>query len=720
MIPVDAPAWSRGLNPEQRRAVDHDGGPLLVVAGAGTGKTRMLVSRLARLLEAGTRPERVLLVTFSRRAAAELVRRAGQLVEPGLAGRVEAGTFHSVAHQVLRRHGAALGMGEAWSVLGGGDARDLWALVRSPVAEGRGRRFPRTETIAALYARVVSTQVPLDQTVARHFPWCSEDIDGLAEVFDAYRDRKRRQHLLDFEDLLLCWRAAVADPVVGPVLAGAYDHVLVDEYQDTCVLQSDVLRALRATDRRITVVGDDAQSIYSFRAATVRNIMDFPVHFPGATVVTLERNYRSTAPILALANAVIADAGEGHRKQLWTSETGGVRPVLATCPDQQSQADAVAGSILELYESGVGLREQAVLFRSAHHSDLLEVELARRRIPFRKFGGLRFLEAAHVRDLLAFLRLLDNPYDELAWSRVLGLADGVGPAGARRIAAALGVAGGSDAPGGAGVAAVAGAPGVAGPARSPGGPGVSGSAGTDPLERFCADPVAGVPARARDDLVSIAHALGECRPEGLGAGAQVERLRVTLEPLVRRRYDRAEARLADLDALARLAGTSSSRAALVAELTLDPPSSTGDLAGAPDLDDDWITLSTVHSAKGGEWDALHLIHAADGAFPSDLATRDAEGVDEERRLFYVALTRARRHLHVYAPLRYHHGDPAGSSDRHGYAQRTRFLPPALDPLMEHRAVRSALDRPGGLGSGAGLALPEPATTVVDRQLRDLW
>jgi len=693
VFPVDVPAWSQGLNPEQRQAVEHDGGPLLVVAGAGTGKTRMLVSRLARLLEGGTQPERVLLVTFSRRAAAELVRRAGQLVGPGPAGRLQAGTFHSVAHQVLRRHGTALGMGEAWSVLGGGDAADLWALVRGPVAEGHGRRFPRTETVAAIYSRVVSTQVPLDQTVARHFPWCSEDLDGLAEVFDAYRDRKRRHHLLDFEDLLLCWRAALSDPVVGPVLAGAYDHVLVDEYQDTCVLQSDVLRALRATDSRITVVGDDAQSIYSFRAATVRNIMDFPVHFPGATVVTLERNYRSSAPILALANAVIAGAGEGHRKQLWTSETGGVRPVLATCPDQGSQAEAVAGSVLELYESGVALRDQAVLFRSAHHSDLLEVELARRRIPFRKFGGLRFLEAAHVRDLVALLRILDNPYDELAWSRVLGLADGVGPAVARRVATGLGVAG------------------------EPGG---TGSAGNDPLDRFCADPVAGAPCRAHGDLVAIGSALGECRSEGLGAGATVERLRQALEPLIRRRYDHPEARLADLDALARLAGSSSSRAALVAELTLDPPSSTGELAGPPEVDDDWITLSTVHSAKGGEWEAVHVIHAADGAFPSDLATRDAEGVDEERRLFYVALTRARRHLHIYAPLRYHHGAPAGRSDRHSYAQRTRFLPPALDPLMEHRPVRSALDRPAVAGAGVGPTLPAPAVTVVDRQLRDLW
>ncbi|HET9071551.1 MAG TPA: ATP-dependent helicase [Acidimicrobiales bacterium] len=725
MVQTTAPAWAAGLNAEQRRAVEHDGGPLLVVAGAGTGKTRMLVSRLARLLDGGVPPERILLVTFSRRAAAELVRRAGQLADPSAARRVQAGTFHSVAHQVLRRHGAALGLGEGWSVLDQGDARDLFALVRQPVAQRQGRRFPRTETVAAVYARVVSTQVPLEQTVARTFPWCSDDLEGLRAVFTAYTARKREQHLLDFEDLLLCWRAAVLDPVTGPALAAAYDHVLVDEYQDTCVVQSDILRALRAADPRITVVGDDAQAIYSFRAATVRNILDFPAHFPGTTVVTLEQNYRSTGPVLALANAVIAEAGEGHRKQLWTAEPGGVRPVLATCPDQQAQAEAVAESILEHYEAGVALREQAVLFRSAHHSDLLEVELRRRRIPFHKFGGLRFLEAAHVRDLLALLRLPDNPWDELAWNRVLLLADGVGPAAARRIAEAIGVRGGSGGVGGSGSVGGSGGGGGSGGVDGPGSGGGSGGL-EDPLSRFCADPTGtGAPARSREDLVALAAALHDCRGGQLPPGAQIERLRQALEPLVRRRYDRPEPRLADLDTLARLATSAPTRAALVAELTLDPPSSTGDLAGPPGLDDDWLTLSTVHSAKGGEWDAVHLIHAADGAFPSDLATRDAEGVDEERRLFYVALTRARRHLHVYAPLRYHHGDPAGFGDRHSYAQRTRFLPPSLDGLLEQRAVRSALDGPAGGGRGARgrSALPpatRPATTAVDDRLHDLW
>ena len=680
---METPVWAEGLNDAQRRAVDHRDGPLLISAGAGTGKTRTLVSRLARLLDGGVPPERVLLVTFSRRAATELTDRIGHLSDPLVAGRVVAGTFHSVAHRILTRFGTGLGLAEQFSVLGPGDSRDLFALVRAPVAAGSPRRFPRTETVESVYGRTVSTQRPLEETVARHFPWCLDDVGPLRTIFTAYTERKRAQHLLDLEDLLLYWRAAVRDPTVGPVLAGQFDHVLVDEYQDTNLVQADILRALGGHGVEVTVVGDDAQAIYSFRSATVRNILDFPDQFAGTTTIALEQNYRSTGPILDLANAVIAGAGEGLRKQLWTAASGGVRPSLATCPDQQAQATAVGQTVLDHYEAGIALREQAVLFRTGHHSDLLEVELRRRRIPFVKYGGLRFLEAAHVRDLLAMLRIVQNPWDELAWRRVLLLARGAGPASVDRILATLGV-------------------------REPD------HAGPDPLAAFCGDPGhSGGAAGAAADLALLAEALGICRGGSLPVGAQVETLALALAPLVRHRYDHPESRLADFDALARVAAGSSTADRFVADLTLDPPSSTGDLAGAPSLDDDWLTLSTVHSAKGGEWSVVHLIHAADGAFPSDLATGDAEGIDEERRLFYVALTRARRHLHIYAPLRYHHGDPSGRTDRHSYALRSRFLPPEVDPLLDLQVVRGVDD----------VALPSvqaPLADLVDGELGNLW
>jgi DNA helicase-2/ATP-dependent DNA helicase PcrA len=343
----------------------------------------------------------------------------------------------------------------------------------------------------------------------------------------------------------------------------------------------------------------------------------------------------------------------------------------------------VCTTILEHHESGTLLRDQVVLFRTSHHSDLLEIELGRRGVPFVKYGGLRFLEASHIRDLLAGLRVVENPWDELAWLRVLQLVDGVGPKSAARMMHEFGV-------------------------RD------SGFAVPNPLERFCSDPTLNRPNhRSGAELRGIAEGLAGCRDQGLPLGARVELLCGVLEPMIRRIYDHPEPRLADFDALARLAGDYPSLDSFLADLTLDPPSSTGDLAGKPSVDDDWLTLSTVHSAKGGEWDVVHLIHAADGAFPSDMATGTAEGVDEERRLFYVALTRARSHLHIYAPLRYHHGDPGGWTDKHSYAQRTRFLPPELDSLMELRAVRSRIDHPMP-------AAALPVGNAVDLGLSGLW
>ena len=679
----DPPRWAAGLDDMQRRAVEHDGGPLLIVAGAGTGKTRTLVARLARLVESGVAPERLLLVTFSRRAAQEMIRRLAPLVGPEVARRVHAGTFHSVAHRLLRRHSEALGLGDGFTVIDPGDAADLMHLARQEVggsdSDERRRRFPRKDTLVSVYSRVISAQEQLRPVLRRHFPWVQEHEQTIGAIFSAYTGQKRAQSLLDFDDLLLYWRAAAADPEVGVALARAYDHVLVDEYQDTNLLQAEIVAGLRPGGGPLTVVGDDAQSIYSFRAATVRNMLEFPSRFPGSTVVKLERNYRSTQPILDLANAVLAQATEGYGKQLWTDRSGGCRPVLATCPDEASQADAVADVILEHHEAGVALRQQAVLFRSAHHSDLLEVELRRRGIPYVKYGGLRFLEAAHVRDLLAALRVLDNPKDGLAWYRLLQLMDGVGPSGARRLMESIGLSG----------------------------------EGGDPLGVFLDGP-GSLPGRASGDFDSLAGALADCRGETLSTGAQVDRLREGLDPLLRRRYENADVRLRDLEALARLAAGYETRERMVAELTLDPPASTGDLAGPPLLDDDYLILSTVHSAKGGEWRVVHIIHAADGMFPSDMATGNREEIEEERRLFYVAITRAREHLHIYAPLRYHHSGAFSRGDKHSYAQRSRFLPPEVDPLLEHRPVRARDD---------DLALPALSValpTAVDESLRGLW
>jgi DNA helicase II / ATP-dependent DNA helicase PcrA len=698
------PIWAEGLDDDQLCVAEHDGGPLLIVAGAGTGKTRTLVARLACLIDRGVSPDRILLVTFSRRAADEMIRRLAPLVGAERARQIPAGTFHAMAHRLLHRHATSLGLGDGFSVIDQSDALDLMQLTRqeviaeaaSPTPPDRRRRFPRRDTLGSIYSRVVNSQVGLGEVLHRHFPWVEDQEMAISSVFSAYTARKRSRRLLDFDDLLLYWRAAALDAVVGKELAEAYDHVLVDEYQDTNLLQADIVASLASGGCSLTVVGDDAQAIYAFRAATGRNMLDFPARFPGTAMVALEHNYRSTQPILDLANFVLAAASEGYAKRLWTATAGGTRPVLLTCPDEGAQAEAVADLILDHHEAGGSLRQQAVLFRSAHHSDLLEVELHRRGIPYVKYGGLRFLEAAHVRDLVAALRILDNPHDELAWYRILQLLDGVGPARARTAMTDLGL---EVTPGG-----------PAPRSRRPVGP-------DGPLSRFLAGGCP-LPAKAAADASALAAAFRQCGPDGPSPAVQIDRLREALDPLVRRRYDKAEIRLRDLDALARLASGFRDRAGLVADLTIDPPLSTGDLAGPPLLDDDYVTLSTVHSAKGAEWRVVHLIHAADGMFPSDLATGSREEIEEERRLFYVALTRAQEHLYMYAPLRYHHSGSFGRGDAHGYAQRTRFLPPAANDLLEHRPVRArGADSAGGMGAGTGAA---DLASSVDECLRGLW
>jgi len=673
------------LNAAQQRVVDHGDGPLLVIAGAGTGKTKTLAARVATLIDRGVRPERILLLTFSRRAATEMLRRAAQVTDPAAARLVWGGTFHAIGHRLLRVHGAALGLAAGFSVLDQGDAAELMGLVRSEVAsEVQDRRFPRKDTLLAIYSRVANTQQPLRDVLDRTFPWCATDADSIAALFSGYTERKRAQQLLDFDDLLLFWASATRQPRLAARLEGLFDHVLVDEYQDTNRVQAEIVRAMTRTACGVMVVGDDAQAIYGFRAATVRNILDFPSEYPGTTVVALEENYRSTPPILAVANAVMAQAAERHDKHLWSQRPPGRTPRLVTCADEQSQADEVCDAVLAHYEEGTALRDQVVLFRAAHHSDLLEVELTRRDIPFVKYGGLRFLEAAHIKDLLALLRVLDNPYDELAWFRALQLVDGVGPASARRLLATMGVRPRS------------------GDARHP-------------VERVL-DAGAAVRVGARGELAGLGAALAACADgDRIEPAAQVARLRQFLDPVLRRRYDQAESRLHDLEELEHLALTYGNRSQLVAELVLDPPAATSDLAGPPSLDEDYLVLSTVHSAKGGEWDAVHVIHAADGMFPSDLATRDPEEIDEERRLFYVALTRARDHLHVYFPLRYFHRR-VGCDDRHHYGQLTRFLPPVTHDLFErhHPAARTS-------EAFAVAGQPtKPLGADVDRALEALW
>ena len=670
------------LNDEQRGAVEHDGGPLLVLAGAGTGKTTTLTARVGRLLERGMPAHRVLLLTFTRRAAAEMVGRAAV----DRRSRPWGGTFHSVAHRIVAANAAALGLPGEFAVIDPADAADLLDLVREEQGLARaGRRTPRKGLLLDLYSRSVNTGRPLSETLSETAPWAADLVEPVADVIKAYVARKRSRALLDFDDLLLYWRAAARDDVLGRRLAGLFDAVLVDEYQDVNQLQVDIVRGLCAGDTELTAVGDDAQAVYGFRGASARHILDLPAKFPGTTVVRLVRNYRSTQPILDLANAAWAGAAVRYAKDLVAVRAGGVRPELVDCADEATQAEEVCARVLAARERGSRLRDQAVLFRAGRGSDLLELELTRRRIPYVKYGGLRYLEAAHVKDLLALYRLADNPRDETAWFRLLQLLDGVGPATARRVVDSLDL----DRDG--------------------------------VLDRWDG---AVLPECARADADRLVGALRDTGPQrdpaagadpaGAAGAERAETLRLALVPAVQRSYPDAAARLADLERLSAAAAGHGDLRTFVVELALDPPRSTGADAVPPSVDEDWLVLSTVHSAKGLEWDAVHLLHVTEGSFPSDLGVSTPDGLDEERRLFHVALTRARDTLHLYAPLRYHH-HPRARDDRHSFAQRSRFLDEAALACCE----RVGTEPETGVVPALGDTATAPARTVA-AELDALW
>ena len=627
------------LNPEQRAAATHDGGPLLILAGAGTGKTTTLSARVAWLIEQGTPAERIALLTFTRRAAREMLQRVRAMT--GGRSAVLGGTFHSVAHRLVRFHAASLGLAPQFAVLDAGDAADLLDVIREEHGHARERRrFPRPGTLLDIYSRTVNFGRPLSDVVAESFPWCEDHVEAMATLFKAYAARKRTLGVLDLDDLLLYWRALAQDAVVGASLEDSFDHVLIDEYQDVNGLQVEIVRSLRRRRRELTVVGDDLQAIYGWRAASADHILSFGEQFPDASVVTLERNYRSGETIIETANALAGDFKRAYRKQLRAERPAGSTPKLVFCRDDSAQAVEVCERVLEAREQGIELRRQAVLMRTSHDSDLLELELQRRQIPFVKYGGLRYLEAAHVKDLLALFRLLDNPRNELAWFRVLQLLDGIGPVTARKATDEL-LAGGT------------------------------------------------WPAAA-----TLTEALDAAR-KAESAGQQAELLRDALAPLIEERYPDGAVRLQDLDRLVAAARQANDLGHFASELALDPPQSSGDLAGPPHLDEDYLVLSTVHSAKGLEWEAVHVLALYDGNFPADMACGSAESIEEERRLLYVAITRARRQLQLYVPVRYYHR-PFGRDDAHGYGTASRFLTPAVRETCEI----VTLDEP--------LALPTPA------------
>ncbi len=716
--------WHEGLDEAQLAAAAHGDGPLVVVAGAGTGKTRVLTARVASLLERGVAPERILLLTFTRRAADEMLSRAAALVGRGdIAGRLRGGTFHAVAYQVLCAWGEALGLQAGFSLLDQADAAEVMDLVRDEHGlSGTEERAPTPATLVEIYSRCVNTGRPLGEVVAADFPWCEPHQEAIAAVCKAYLDHKRERSQLDFDDLLLYWRAALTDERLGGRLLRAFDHVLVDEWQDVNGLQADIVALLRPDGRGLTVVGDDAQAIYGFRGGDAARLEELAASLPDATVVRLERNFRSFQPILDVANEVrppatsrgaaslravpagyrrapgaasghatfasakpvagapaplralgdgwrgdgwrgdgwrAADLAGGTRVTLRAARQGGRRPLFVRCYDAGAEARAVVERILERHDRGRRLLDQAVLVRSGHHSDLVELELSARGVPYRKFGGLRFLEAAHVKDFLAVARLIGNPADDVAWFRLLRMHEGIGPTRARQLLASL----------------------------TPKYPLATPS---------WSEALAAAPEVSRAALAATFRGLSTAR-EAATPGAKAEGALSVLRPLLAARFRDVAPRLNDLERLAATAATAVDFSSWLAGLALDPPASTSDFAGPPQLDDDYVTISTVHSAKGLEWPVVHLIHLVDGAFPSDMALRSREGLEEEQRLFYVGVTRARDELLLYCPLRMPRRR-RGLDDRHSFAQQSRWLDEAVVNLL---AVEEVGARPGGAVCVAG-------------------
>ncbi|MEO6079776.1 MAG: ATP-dependent helicase [Steroidobacteraceae bacterium] len=691
-------AHLESLNAAQRKAAGFGepvaegplrAGPLLVIAGAGTGKTNTLAHRVAHLVLNGVDPSRIMLLTFTRRAAVEMRRRTHDILRKAmddtLGGKSQAitqrltwtGTFHSLGNRLLRHYASQLGLDPAFSVIDRSDSADLLDQLRTELGfAAKEQRFPRKDTCLAIYSHRVNTQRPLNDTLQQQFPWCLQWEQDLTRLYRAYVERKQKLNLLDYDDLLLYWHLLMSEPKLASHVGAHFDHILVDEYQDTNNLQARILEAMRPGGSGLTVVGDDAQSIYSFRAAAVENILGFAQRYtPSAEVVPLGQNYRSSQAVLDASNALMAEAPRQYRKHLLAARGGGTLPRYVSVDDLESQAEYVALQVLQRREAGTALRRQAVLFRTASHSDLLEIELARRKIPFVKYGGLKFLEGAHVKDMISVLRWADNPRNSLAAFRVLQLLPGMGPVNARGALDSIAEAAGS-------------------------------------LKALRA---AKVPTQCARDFLRLADLMENLAEPGRQWPGQVRLVREWYQPHLERIFEHFHTRIGDLDQLEQLSQQFPSRERFLTEITLDPPNATSDLSGKAHQDEDYLVLSTIHSAKGMEWDTVFLLNVVDGSFPSEFATGKQEMIDEERRLLYVAMTRARNELQLISPLKFPLTQQSPRGDAHVYGGRSRFMT---------EKVLKCFEQTGFIGSHANDSrLSHTSETIsIDAtgRLKEMW
>ena len=646
--PVLSIDYAAALNAQQLAAVTAGEGPALVIAGAGSGKTRTLVYRVAYLIDSGVDPSHILLLTFTRKSSQEMLERVGELI--GVRSeRVRGGTFHSVANMLLRRYGRAIGLEPGFTILDRGDAEDLIALVRAQLGlHEKDKRFPRKGTIAEMFSKSENTLRPLAEIVVEEFDHFSGHLDALEQLQEGYQAAKRRDKLVDYDDLLVLLRQLlVEDESVRRTISSLYRYILVDEYQDTNCLQADVIRHLASTHQNVMVVGDDSQSIYAFRGATFKNIMEFPSLFPGTVIYKLEENYRSTQPILNLANAIIEEATEKYTKRLFTRKLDGPLPTLAEAGAENAQSRFIAQKILELREEGVPLSEMAVLFRSSFHSFDLEIELSRHGLPFIKRGGGKFVETAHVKDLLAHLRVVANPSDAVSWHRVLMLIEGVGPKKAQDVMSAI--------------------------VKSP-----------SPYKALLE--MTGRSGKGLKDLGLTLESLAGL--DDLHPAHLVNQISEYYLPIFKEQYDDYPKRMRDLDHLQTIAERYQELETFLSDLALEPPDGNATGGETPDRDPERLVLSTIHSAKGLEWQCVFVIWIVDGRFPSVYSFGEDEELEEERRLFYVSVTRAKRHLYLTYPINvFDRGSGMVLS------KPSRFLDPVSPALLDQLALMEEGGRP---------------------------
>jgi DNA helicase-2/ATP-dependent DNA helicase PcrA len=642
--PARAPRidYASELNESQYKAVTTIDGPLLIVAGAGTGKTRTLVYRVARLVETGVRPESLLLLTFTRRAATSMLARAAQLAD-ARCQRVSGGTFHSMAHSVLRKYSELTGVERSFTVLDSSDTEDLIDLLRRQMKiTSKTGRFPRKRTICAIYSMAANKLMTIEEVVKRYYPQFARERKDLEQLFKAFDDYKRERQMLTYDDLLVRLREALEESrELCDRLSEQYRYIMVDEYQDTNRLQAQIVRLMAAAHDNVAVVGDESQSIYSFRGASFKNMLEFPELFPKAQVIKLEENFRSTQPVLDLANAIISYAETGYAKRLFSRMAEGAPPMLVSARDENEQSRFICERIEELRDEGVPLHEIAVLFRASSHSFDLEIELGKHGIPFRKFGGIRFAESAHIKDALSFLRVALNPADTLSWFRMLKLIDHIGDATVEQILSHLGIE--------------------------------RREFRTVKAKESLFNRLKQFPARAscKDQLIKLAHVLRTI-VEHKSPHTQLSTVLRFYRPILKARYDDYPRRQRDLEHLQAIAKRYKNAAELLADVALDP----SDAAQTEARGTGYVTLSTVHSAKGLEWNTLFIIWMTDGWFPSSRSAEEFEDLEEERRLLYVAATRAKEHLYFTCPMGAYR-----SMGEDSLPTVSRFLEPIPDTIL---------------------------------------